>query len=56
MPDAGDGESAATPPPVDDAFDEGAAIAQTPAACNAKRALPVAIAGLMVWFVLRRRR
>lgn len=58
--DAGDGEPVAAPPPplppVEDAFDMGAAIAQTSAVRNAKRALPVALAGLIVWFVLRRRR
>jgi carbon monoxide dehydrogenase subunit G len=42
--------------PVDDAFDMGAAIAQTTAARTAKRAAPLIVAALALLFVWRRRR
>jgi len=56
-PDAdGGGERAATLPPVDDALDMGAAIAQTAAARVARRTAPLAIAALALFVFWRRRR
>jgi uncharacterized protein len=56
-PDAdGDHERAAPLPPVDDALDMGAAIAQTAAARVARRTAPFAIAALALFVFWRRRR
>jgi MYXO-CTERM domain-containing protein len=54
---AGGGDAAeAQLPPVDDAFDMGAAIAQTSAARGARRIAPVLLAALALLVVWRRRR
>jgi len=56
-PDADGGDERAAPlPPVDDALDMGAAIAQTAAARVARRTAPFAIAALALFAFWRRRR